>query len=60
MSDEREKIETAIHSLEDLKVRGLMPIDQADASIAALHDKLATYNARLTGGGAIAQRNYSG
>jgi formylglycine-generating enzyme required for sulfatase activity len=55
MNDDREKIEENIRQLEALKASGAMPIDLADASIAALKEKLATYDAELDGGGAIAQ-----
>jgi len=55
MSDERKKFEETIKSLEDLKAKGLMPAEQADASIAALKAKLANYSASLDGDGGIAQ-----
>lgn len=50
-----QKIEETIRNLQSLKEQGLLPADQADASIAALKNQLATYHAALNGDGAIAQ-----
>lgn len=59
MSDLSKKLEDAIHSLEDLKASGLMPAEQADASLASLRKQLATRfaQAEIQGGGAIALGN---
>ncbi|MDX9993271.1 MAG: SUMF1/EgtB/PvdO family nonheme iron enzyme [Anaerolineales bacterium] len=55
MSDQREKIEENIRQLEAAKASGALPASVADASIAALREKLATYSAENEGNGAIAQ-----
>ena len=55
MTDERVKIEENIRQLEQMKASGVMPPELADASIAALREKLATYSAENEGDGAIAQ-----
>jgi HrpA-like RNA helicase len=57
VSEERKKLEDAIRSLEDLKASGLMPAEQADASLASLRKQLATRfaQAEIQGGGASAQ-----
>lgn len=52
---EIEKIEESISQLEKLKADGVMPAVVADASIAALKKEIATYQAKVQGGGAIAQ-----
>ena len=49
------KIAEDIRQLEALKGQGIMPAELADSSIAALNEKLAAYQARLEGDGAIAQ-----
>ena len=48
-------MEDAIRSIEELKAKGLLPAEQADASISALKNQLATHQAELDGDGAIAQ-----
>ncbi len=58
MADEREKLEETIRQLEQLKASGAMSAALADASIAALKEKLAAY-ANLEGDGAIAQERDS-
>ena len=50
-----QKIEETIRNLQKLKEQGLLPADQADASITSLKNQLATYTADLDGSGAIAQ-----
>jgi formylglycine-generating enzyme required for sulfatase activity len=55
MADEREKLEENIRKLEAAKASGVLDASVADASIAALREKLATYSADLNGDGAIAQ-----
>ncbi len=54
-SEELNKIEETIRSMEGLKTGGLIPAAQADASIAALKKQLVTFRAELDGSGAIAQ-----
>lgn len=54
-AEEIKKLEDAIRSMEELKAKGLLPAEQADASISALKNQLATHQAELDGNGAIAQ-----
>ena len=49
------KIEDTIRSLESLKEQGLLPVEEAEASIAALQDQVIKLAAKLDGDGAIAQ-----
>ena len=53
--NQREQIEKTIRDLENLKAQGLMPAEQADASIVALKTQLSTYQAKVEGSGASAQ-----
>jgi len=53
-AEEIKKLEDAIRSMEELKAKGLMPAEQADASISVLKNQLATHQAELDGDGAIA------
>lgn len=54
-AEEIKKLEDAIRSLEELKAKGLLPAEQADASISALKNQLTIHQAELDGDGAIAQ-----
>jgi len=54
-AEEIKKLEDAIRSMEELKAKGLLPAEQADASISLLKNQLATHQAELDGDGAIAQ-----
>lgn len=54
-AEEIKKLEDAIRSMEELKAKGLLPAEQADASISLLKNQLATHQAKLDGDGAIAQ-----
>ncbi len=54
-SDEIRDLEEKIRRLESLKASGAMPADLADASIAALKEKLVVFRAQQEGSGAIAQ-----
>ena len=55
MTDKEAKIEANIQQLQALKASGAMHADLADASIAALREKLAIYSATQTGDSASAQ-----
>lgn len=54
-AEEIKKLEDAIRSMEELKANGLLPAEQADASISLLKNQLATHQAELDGDGAVAQ-----
>ena len=54
-AEEIKKLEDAIRSMEGLKAKGLLPAEQADASISVLKNQLATHQAELDGDGAVAQ-----
>lgn len=54
-AEEIRKLEDAIRCMEDLKAKGLLPAEQAEASMTALKNQLANYQAELAGDGSIAQ-----
>ena len=45
-AEEIKKLEDATRSMEELKVKGLLPAEQADASISALKHQLTTHSSR--------------
>jgi hypothetical protein len=52
---EIQKIEETIRNLQRLKKQGLLPTEQADASITALKNQLESYSVELDGEGVFAQ-----
>lgn len=53
---EIQKIEETIRNLQSLRDQGLLPVEQADTSIALLRKQLPTYQAKLKKNVAITQR----